>query len=135
MIRLLVFIVPLALAIYAVVDCIQTEKSEVRNLPKMVWILLILLFWIIGPIAWLLAGRPKHDENGVYGRRLAMPTGGPPEHKGPRHPVGPDDDPAFLAELSRGNTENKQTPKKRKEDPYEHREPLPEEQPYGDDEP
>ena len=48
----------LGLTIFAVVDVITTDDGSVRNLPKMVWLLLVLLFPLIGSIAWLVAGRP-----------------------------------------------------------------------------
>ena len=58
MLRVLPTLVLLGLTIYALVDCIQTEESRQRNLPKALWLLLILLFPLVGPIAWFLAGRP-----------------------------------------------------------------------------
>jgi hypothetical protein len=49
----------LALDVFCVIDLIQTREDEVRNLPKIAWLLLILLFPPIGSIAWLAAGRPQ----------------------------------------------------------------------------
>ncbi len=48
----------LGLVIFAVVDVITTDEGSVRNLPKMVWLLLVLLFPLVGSIAWFVAGRP-----------------------------------------------------------------------------
>ena len=48
----------LGLLIFAVVDVITTDEGSVRNLPKMMWLLLVLLFPLVGSIAWLVAGRP-----------------------------------------------------------------------------
>jgi hypothetical protein len=91
-------LIELGLLIFALVDCIQTPQEEQRNLPKVGWLLLILLLPLIGSIAWLLAGRPQR------GRRRDVPwpstrTAGFPEYERPgRRPYGaPDDDPAFLA--------------------------------------
>ena len=44
MAKVLLFLVPLAMTIYAVIDAIQTEDTRVQHLPKLVWIVLILLF-------------------------------------------------------------------------------------------
>lgn len=92
MIRLLPWLLTIALTIYAAVDCIQTEDSQVRGLPKIVWVLLIMLFPIVGAIAWFIAGRPQ-------GARIGRPggPGGPGPRKAP--PRGPDDDPDFLRNL------------------------------------
>jgi hypothetical protein len=57
--RLIVFyVVPLVLAIYCLVNAITSRADDVRNLPKVAWILLILFFPFLGSIAWLVAGRP-----------------------------------------------------------------------------
>lgn len=62
----------LGLTIFAVVDVITTDEGSVRNLPKMMWLLLVLLFPLVGSIAWLLAGRPVvgtgHARFGAYER-------------------------------------------------------------------
>jgi hypothetical protein len=92
MLRLLPYLLTIALTVYAVVDCIQTDDAQVRGLPKLLWLLLILLFPIVGAIAWFIAGRPL---SGAAGRG--------PSRRGPSHrpppPRGPDDDPDFLRRL------------------------------------
>jgi hypothetical protein len=87
MIRLLPWLLTIALTVYAVVDCIQTDDARVRNLPKLLWMLLILLFPLVGSIAWFIAGRPQRPS-----------AQGGPTHP-PRPPRGPDDDPDFLRRL------------------------------------
>lgn len=113
---LLEVLLPLGLTIFAVIDCIQTDESEVRNLPKIVWVLLILFFWVVGPIAWLVAGRP----NSASARRdVAWPstrTAGFPEYEKPARSLAPDDDPEFLAQLRRSNTEHEQMLKRWEDD-------------------
>ncbi len=59
MIRALPFLLLLALTIFCVVDAITSRDGEVRHLPKIAWILLILVFTPVGAIAWLVAGRPR----------------------------------------------------------------------------
>jgi len=101
-------IVPLALlafTVYAVVDCIQTEDDRVRNLPKLAWVVIVLLFTPAGGIAWFLAGRP-HGGPARFPRIGPAPDGGagglfgrPGPQDRPRGPRGPDDDPDFLKNL------------------------------------
>jgi hypothetical protein len=88
MIRLLPWLLSIALTIYAVVDCIQTDDARIRNLPKLLWLLLVLLFPIVGPVAWFIAGRPQRDGGGIG-----------PTRRPPPPPRGPDDDPDFLRRL------------------------------------
>jgi hypothetical protein len=85
--RVLLGLLVLAMTIYAVIDAIQTDEARIRHLPKLIWILLILLFAPIGAIAWFFAGRKRGPQNG---RR-------PPYR--PLPPRGPDDDPDFLRKL------------------------------------
>lgn len=88
-IRLLPFLLILALWIYAFIDCLNTPENEVRKLPKVVWVIIILLFGqvLLGPIAWLVVGRPRR--NAPYGAVRADE----------RRWVAPDDNPDFLKSL------------------------------------
>jgi len=87
MAKVLIFLVPVALTIYAVIDAIQTEDTKVRYLPKLVWLVLILLFTPVGAIAWLITGRQRGPRSGHRGSTY------------PTAPRGPDDDPDFLRKL------------------------------------
>lgn len=59
--------------LWALIDCIVTPKDEVRNLPKVLWVVLIVLLWVIGAVAWTFLGRtPKARREG--GRNLAPET-------------------------------------------------------------
>lgn len=55
----IVFFALLVLWVWALFDCIATETSKCRNLPKVVWLILVLLLPDLGAIAWLFLGRPK----------------------------------------------------------------------------
>ncbi|GIJ43349.1 hypothetical protein Val02_02350 [Virgisporangium aliadipatigenens] len=92
----LLFLIHLALLLFALIDCLSRDEYELRALPKVVWVLLILLFSPIGAIAYLIAGRPERAAR-------AVPTwasgSGFPERERPR-PVAPDDDPEFLRGLA-----------------------------------
>ena len=77
----------IGLTIYAVMDAIQTEDTRVQHLPKLVWIVLILLFEPVGAIAWYVAGRQRSPLDRRRGPNY------------PSAPRGPDDDPEFLRGL------------------------------------
>ncbi|WP_329421471.1 PLD nuclease N-terminal domain-containing protein [Streptomyces sp. NBC_01268] len=86
MLRALMYILPLALTIYAFIDCLNTPEEETKHLPKVVWVIIILLFWIVGPIVWFAAGK----------QRRAAARGGA---GGAGGWVAPDDNPEFLKSL------------------------------------
>lgn len=84
MLRGLLVLAGLGLTLYAVIDCIRTDEREIRGVPKVVWVLIILLVTVVGPIAWILAGRDRSSPGPI--RRQPGP-------------VAPDDDPEFLRRI------------------------------------
>jgi hypothetical protein len=84
MVRLFVVLaaVQLILLVLALISVLSAPR--VRNLPRAVWVLVILLIPLLGPLAYFAWGRPKQ----------------PPRERGPvlrkPRPAAPDDDPDFL---------------------------------------
>lgn len=113
-------LIQIALMVFCLVDCIQTEPAEVRNLPKLAWIALIIIVPLVGSIAWLLAGRPSSATAGVpVPRSASRPTaggGGGQRPTRPAAPRGPDDDPEFLQQLKSIDDEHERTLKQWEQD-------------------
>jgi hypothetical protein len=84
MVRLFVFLaaVQLVLLVLALISALSVPR--VRNMPRALWVLVILLIPLLGPLAYFLSGRPK-----------APPREHGPVLRKPR-PAAPDDDPDFL---------------------------------------
>lgn len=102
------FILWLALTLYALIDCIRTPKDNMPGkVPKILWILLILLLSPIGAIAWVIVSRVAAAEakGGVIEPNIWSSEESVPLSFGrkpaPKQPSAPDDDPAFLEEVSR----------------------------------
>jgi hypothetical protein len=88
----------LCLIVYCFLDVIRTPPQQVRSLPKPVWLILCFIPPILGPICWLLFGRPQYGG----GRQPDKgSTGRFPEYERPGRAVAqnPDDDEAFLRAL------------------------------------
>jgi hypothetical protein len=85
MARLFVIVPLLVLAfdVFAIVDVVLTDVRRVRAIPKIVWVILIVLLPVIGAILWFAVGKERH-EGGAERRTIA-----------------PDDDPSFLKNLRR----------------------------------
>ncbi|MFZ3472093.1 PLD nuclease N-terminal domain-containing protein [Streptomyces sp. 4.24] len=105
MLRYLPFLLIIALTIYAFIDCLNTPEDEVKHLPKAVWVLIILLFSIVGPVVWLFAGK----------KRVAGVGGGRPR-AGRGRWVAPDDNPEFLDSLREETDKGKDTDKEKDKD-------------------
>lgn len=86
MTRALPIVVAVALAVYALIDCLQTDPAVAPRPRRGIWLALIVLLPVIGPIAWIIAKARR-------GR--AKPT----SRQAPPRPVAPDDNPEFLREI------------------------------------
>ncbi len=92
--RFLLYAIPFVVMLYAFIDCLQSPGALVRVLPKWLWLVVIVVVPLLGAIGWLLGGRPARASvdvaaasGSVFGRSR-------------RAAVAPDDDPAFLRQLS-----------------------------------
>jgi len=71
-----------ALVLVALVDIITRQDGQVQHLPKLVWVLLVVLLPLIGSILWFAVGRERSapTENVKFGdprRRERLGFGGP----------------------------------------------------------
>ncbi len=89
-----------ALIVIALIDCLSVEEHEIRALPRVVWVFLILLFSPVGPIAWFVAGRPQRAD--------APAARGPMTHARPSGQLPPDDDPEFIRRMATSRREDEE---------------------------
>jgi Phospholipase_D-nuclease N-terminal len=87
--RGVVGLVLLGLWLYCIIDVITTEESAVRNLPKLLWLVIVIFLPDIGSIIWLVAGRPQ---------KASFRIGEPGYRPAPR-PLAPEDRPDFGVDL------------------------------------
>jgi hypothetical protein len=92
-------LIMLGLWIFCFIDVLLTPDGACRNLPKLGWVFLVLLIPVVGPIAWLVAGRPwnRAELNSPQSPRRPLSRYAPVERAG--RPSNPDDDEEFLAGL------------------------------------
>lgn len=84
MLRVIGVLFALALYIYFIIDVVRTPRGTTRNLPKWLWLIIVVLVPIIGGLLWWGLGRTRRDAGGWWRKR---------------GPVAPDDDPRFLRKL------------------------------------
>ena len=83
----------LALWLFCLLDAITTPKEAVRSLPKLAWIVIMVLVTIPGAVLWLVLGRPRKEYVAADAR--------PRTSDRPRV-IGPEDAPDFEERLQRG---------------------------------
>ncbi len=109
----------LVLWLYCLFDAITTPDEMCRNLPKIVWIVIVLLFPLVGSVVWLIAGRPQRVPRQAGGGSYpAFDRPGPGQDRpGPAVPSNPDDDEEFLRRLrERAEEQRRNAPKKPEEE-------------------
>jgi hypothetical protein len=88
------FLLGLVFAVLALISCLSAEEGEVRGLPRLLWVLVILLFPLLGSIAYFFAGRPVSRAAKAGRVRPA------------RRVIAPDDDPEFLRRIGGSHPPN-----------------------------
>ena len=84
---LLVFI-GIGVQIYALFDIARKPKESFTQWPKWAWLIVVILFGLIGSLVWVLWGRKKNGGSSGNGPR-----------RRPGRDVPPDDNPDFLRNL------------------------------------
>jgi hypothetical protein len=94
----LLVLADLAILVVALIDCLSVEEHEIRALPRVAWVFIILLFSPVGGIVWFVAGRPERTADRAV---VSRPGNGFPEAERPARELAPDDDPEFLSRLAK----------------------------------
>jgi hypothetical protein len=96
--------------LWAIFDSLTADRARVRLLPKLAWVVLIVVLFELAPLvalAWVMLGRPRGARTrqpSGGGAGSSFPSTGPRANRPPRgksRPIGPDDDPDFLSGLGR----------------------------------
>ena len=92
-------LVMFALWVFCIIDVITTPESDVRNLPKLAWLFIVLILPDVGSIVWLVAGRNWQGRQTSYRSATAAATYPEYDRPGRAVPTDPDDDEAFLLQV------------------------------------
>lgn len=99
---LFIFIANVILTAAALISCLSADEEDIKAMPRLLWVIVILLFSPIGAIVWFFAGR---DREVRAGKQTWKQGAGFPESRRPGRTVAPDDDPDFLKGLDRHRAE------------------------------
>ncbi|TDQ45614.1 PLDc N-terminal domain-containing protein [Actinorugispora endophytica] len=103
----LITLLTIVLWVYAFFDALTCPSEEVRNLPKVLWMIIIIVFVVVGPLLWLFLGRPRAPATAATSAPVAAASADhldPSDFQHPsgrQRPLGPDDDPEFLRRLDK----------------------------------
>lgn len=93
-------VVSVVLAAIALISCLSVDdRRRIRRMPRALWVTVIVLVPVAGPVAWFVFGRPFATPARRSGWRVTI---GRPE---PPRPPAPDDDPDFLRSLDQPDGE------------------------------
>ncbi|MBX9246237.1 PLDc_N domain-containing protein [Actinotalea ferrariae] len=102
MVRALPYIVPIALALFGLIDLSRSNAVERAGIHPLAWVAIIVLLPVVGPIAWIAVSRQRaaaaRQAASGGGRGTARPAPGRPQTRR-TGPLAPDDDPDFLWKL------------------------------------
>ncbi|MEO8093937.1 MAG: PLDc N-terminal domain-containing protein [Pseudolysinimonas sp.] len=115
MFQIILSVASLALMIFALIDVITSENWQIQHLPKVFWILLIIVLPLIGSVIWLIVGKDRgiaggtatnrgtaSDHGTAIDRGTAIDHGsfGSPQRLDPRPEPALDDDAAIEQEIA-----------------------------------
>ena len=85
-----------ALWVYCILDVIATEEALMRSMPKLFWLIIVILLPTIGSLAWLLLGRPR-EAGYLPGDTNPRPPLQERRSERSRPPIGPEDSAEFMS--------------------------------------
>jgi len=59
--QLLLGVVWFAIWVFTIIDVLSAPEPAIRRLPKLGWLLVVVIFGAIGTLAWFVLGRPERS--------------------------------------------------------------------------
>ena len=96
--ELLFTVIVFGVWIFTLVDVAQAPAPQIRNLPKVGWLIVVLLFPVLGTVAWFVLGRPEGSQPLAAGER-AVPQFPEYDRRGRNAAADPEKDAEFLRQV------------------------------------
>ncbi|WP_295033838.1 PLD nuclease N-terminal domain-containing protein [uncultured Microbacterium sp.] len=93
-------ILVLVLTVGALIDIITRRDDQVKHLPKVFWIILVIIVPLAGSLIWFLVGR-EYDGEGIRLPRPRERRPAPPAPSGPSRPADTRSTEQQIADLDR----------------------------------
>jgi hypothetical protein len=96
--ELLFTVIVFGVWIFTLADVAQAPAHQIRNLPKVGWFVIVLLFPVLGSAAWFVLGRPEGPPRLAPGER-AVPQFPEYDRRGRNAAADPEKDEEFLKQV------------------------------------
>ena len=102
MLRVLAVLAAFGLLVYAFTDFASSDEEDRGDIPRWLWLVIIVLLPYFGPISWITFSRSRRAQarRGSAPRSPARPGSRGRTRRRNAGPVAPDDDPDFLWRLA-----------------------------------
>jgi phospholipase D-like protein len=114
--ELLFTVIVFGVWIFTLADVAQAPAPQIRNLPKVGWFIVVLLFPVLGSVAWFVLGRPEGTPRLAPGER-AVPQFPEYDRRGRSAAADPEKDEEFLKQVrDRAEAQRKRYAEEKKRD-------------------
>lgn len=117
--QLLLGVVWFAIWVFTIIDVLGAPEPAIRRLPKLGWLFVVVIFGVIGALAWFVLGRPEKSGPRKLGR-YERSTPEFPEYDRPGRAAAADpaDDAEFLRQVrARAEEQRKRYEQQKKQQP------------------
>jgi hypothetical protein len=123
--QLLLGVVWFAIWVFTIIDVLGAPEPAIRRLPKLGWLLVVVIFGVIGTLAWFVLGRPeKNGPRTLTKHERATPAFPEYDRPGRAAATDPEKDEEFLRQVrERAEEQRRRYEQSKKQEPEE---PAPE---------
>ena len=98
--ELLLGVVWFAIWVFTIIDVLSAPEPAIRRLPKLGWLFVVVIFGVIGALAWFVLGRPENDgPRKLTAHERATPAFPEYDRPGRAAAVDPEKDEEFLRQV------------------------------------
>ena len=98
--ELLLGVVWFAIWVFTIIDVLSAPEPAIRRLPKLGWLIVVVIFGAIGALAWFVLGRPEGNGSRTLGRyERATPAFPEYDRPGRAAATDPEKDEEFLRQV------------------------------------
>lgn len=117
--QLLIGVVWFAIWVFTIIDVLSAPEPAIRRLPKLGWLIVVVVFGVIGTLAWFVLGRPeKAGPRTLTKHERATPAFPEYDRPGRAAAADPEKDDEFLRQVrERAEEQRRRYEQSKKEQP------------------